>query len=86
MALQRRILSEKERTACQMHMCNSCELPIFPGDQYLVTVEIRRNDAYRMLWVRKEHVYPFCPYDPDEDRTGPDSNVIPFPVQLPLAA
>ena len=86
MSLKRRLLARRERTACQVHSCDVCEMPIFPGDYYEVSVEVRKNGSYSWLWVRKEHINPGCHFPPDEEGSDFDSNVIPFPIQLPFAA
>ncbi len=86
MALERRILGQRERTACQVHYCDSCEMPIFPGDYYEVLVTVHKLGSHSWLLVRKEHINPGCHFPPDEEGSNFDSNIINFPVQLPLAA
>jgi hypothetical protein len=85
MGVQRRVLDKRTHGAQVQHHCETCDHAIFPGDLYEVTVEVITNGRYRYLRVRKEHVSPNCPYDPNDDLDEQD-RLICEPLELPLAA
>lgn len=66
MTQKKRVLSQRTLRARKIHRCDNCEHPIFPGDLYDVVVSIITNGPYKYLYIRKEHVHPYCP-DPDDD-------------------
>jgi hypothetical protein len=75
------MLACEERTAQLQHRCDHCDLPIFPGDRYLRTVTVRANKKYRFIFVTKQHVNPFCPYDDDPAGIRKDDVVETAPGQ-----
>lgn len=82
MKLIRHTLASESRTARVLHRCDICDDLIFPGDIYLLTVQIRDTGRQRYLWVRKEHESPLCPY-PDDDPSEPIAyhmDVVSFPL------
>jgi len=64
-----RILREEEIRARVTHVCDNCDMPIFPGDIYNLQVSAIRNGSYRCLRVNKEHVSPLCPPDDRDEET-----------------
>lgn len=81
MTLTRRVLRSCDRRARVMHYCANCDNQIFPGDIYYILVEIRTVGTHKWLEVRKEHVHPSCPYDPEDEPseyTFYNSNVYEF--------
>lgn len=76
-----RTLREEEIRARITHICEHCDMPIFPGDIYNLKVSAVRNGRYRCLQVNKEHVSPLCPpEDRDEEPISSQNTMTVFAI------
>ena len=87
-----RLLRSYESVAQEEHWCDDCCTYIMPGDFYGGRVMLRPERKEERIMVFKHHIYPACPFDPNEEFREHDEQDANLESQLfgagelPLAA